>query len=91
MVLDRCRLVGGVLAAECPRRLSCTLGDNPGEPSVYVTREPRPLDEATTVRLIIDAPWPPADGTDDLEASWLPVLSGLVTQLGVDPGTAGLR
>jgi hypothetical protein len=48
-------------------------------------------DEATIVRLIIYEPWPPADDTDDLEARWLPVLSGLVTQLGVYPGTAGLQ
>ena len=34
-------------------------------------------------------PWPPAGETEGLEAAWVVVLSGLVTQLGVDPGTTG--
>ena len=34
-------------------------------------------------------PWPPAGETEGLEAAWLVVPSGLVTQLGVHPGTTG--
>jgi len=34
-------------------------------------------------------PWPLAGETEGLEATWLVVLSGLVTQLGVHPGTTG--
>jgi uncharacterized protein YndB with AHSA1/START domain len=88
---DRWRLVGEVLVAERPRRLSYTLGDRPGEPSVYLTWELRPLDDATVIRLFVDEPWPPAyaDDVDDLEATWLPALSALVAELGVYPGTAG--
>lgn len=88
LALDRWRVVGEVLVADRPRRLSYTLGDHPGEPSVYITWELRPLDDATIVRLAVDEPWPLADTADDLEAAWLPVLSGLVTQLGAHPGTA---
>ena len=34
-------------------------------------------------------PWPPAGETTGLGATWLVVPSGLVTQLGVHPGTTG--
>jgi uncharacterized protein YndB with AHSA1/START domain len=91
MTVDRWCLVGDVLVAERPRRLCYTLGDRPGEPSVYVTWELRPLDDATVVRLSVDEPWTLTDNTDGLEAAWLPVLSGLVAQLGAHPGTAGLE
>jgi uncharacterized protein YndB with AHSA1/START domain len=38
MTLDnQWRLIGDVLVAERPRRLSYTLGDRPGEPEVYVS------------------------------------------------------
>jgi hypothetical protein len=88
MTLDQWRLVGEVLVADRPRRLCYALGDRPGEPSVYVTWELRPLEDATVIRLSVDEPWTLTDNTDDLEAIWLPVLSGLVTQLGLHPGTA---
>jgi uncharacterized protein YndB with AHSA1/START domain len=78
---DRWRLTGEVLVAEPPRRLSYTLGDRLGEPSVYVSWELRAIDDATIIRLYVDEPLPQADVTDDLEAAWLPVLSGLVTRL----------
>jgi hypothetical protein len=89
MALDQWRLVGDVLVADRPRRLTYTLGDRLGEPSVYVTWELRSHAEGTVVRLAVDEPWPFTDDTDDLEATWLPVLSGLVTLLGVHPGPAG--
>jgi uncharacterized protein YndB with AHSA1/START domain len=78
---DQARLTGDVLVAERPGRLSYTLGDRPGQPSVYVNWELRALGDATIVRLYVDEPWPDADPTDDLEAAWLPVLYDLVTYL----------
>ena len=78
---DQWRLTGEVLVAERPRRLSYTLGDRSGEPSAYVSWELRTVDDATIIRLYVDEPLPQADVTDDLEAAWLPVLSGLVTRL----------
>jgi uncharacterized protein YndB with AHSA1/START domain len=39
---DHWRLTGEVLAAERPRRLSYTLDDPPGSPSVYITWELHP-------------------------------------------------
>jgi uncharacterized protein YndB with AHSA1/START domain len=78
---DQWRLTGEVLAAERPRRLSYTLDDPPGAPTVYVTWELRGVDEGTIIRLHVDEPWPLADNTDDLETAWLPVLSGLVKHL----------
>lgn len=89
MTLDRWRLAGEVLGADCPRRLCYTLGDHPGKPSVYVTWELRPVADGTVVQLAVDEPWPVAGDADDLETAWLPVLCGLVTTLGVHPGTAG--
>ncbi len=78
---DQWRLTDEVLVAERPRRLSYTLGDRPGEPAVYVSWELRAIGDATIIRLYVDEPLPQADVTDDLEAAWLPVLSGLVTCL----------
>ena len=78
---DQARLTGDVLVAERPRRLSYTLGDHPGQPSVYVNWELRALGDATIVRLYVDEPWPDADPTHDLEAAWLPVLYDLVAYL----------
>jgi uncharacterized protein YndB with AHSA1/START domain len=78
---DQWRLTGRVLSAEQPRRLSFTLDDPPGTPSVYVTWELRSADGATIIRLYVDEPWPLVNGTDDLEITWLPVLSGLIKHL----------
>ena len=78
---DQARLTGDVLVAERPRRLSYTLGDHPGQPSVYVNWELRALGDATIVRLYVDEPWPDADPIHDLEAAWLPVLYDLVAYL----------
>jgi uncharacterized protein YndB with AHSA1/START domain len=78
---DQWRLTGKVLAAERPWRLSYTLDDPPGAPSVYVTWELRRTGDGTIIRLNVDEPWPLASSTEDLESAWLPVLSGLVRRL----------
>jgi uncharacterized protein YndB with AHSA1/START domain len=75
------RLTGQVLAAERPHRLSYTLDDPPGTPSVYVTWELRHTDDGTIIHLNVDEPWPLTGSGDDLESAWLPVLSGLVKHL----------
>lgn len=74
------RLTGEVLAADPPRHLCYTLGDQPGEPCVYVRWELRAAPGQTFIRLYVDEPWSRA-GADCLEAAWLPVLSGLVGHL----------
>jgi uncharacterized protein YndB with AHSA1/START domain len=83
---DQWRLSGEVLAAERPHRLSCTLDDPPGSPSVYVTWELRRTGDGTIIRRTVDEPWPLASSTEDLESAWLPVLSSLVKHL--EPGPA---
>jgi uncharacterized protein YndB with AHSA1/START domain len=85
---DQWRLTGEVLAAEHPHRLSYTLNDPPGSPSVYVTWELRRTDDGTIIRLNVDEPWPLADSTEDLESVWLPVLSGLVKHLERGPASS---
>ena len=75
------RLTGEVLAAERPCRLSYTLDDPRGSPSVYVTWQLRATGDGTIIRLNVDEPWPLAGSSDDLESAWLPVLSGLVSHL----------
>jgi len=47
---DQWRLTGEVLAAERPRRLSYTLDDPPGSPSVYVTWELHGTSDGTIIR-----------------------------------------
>jgi uncharacterized protein YndB with AHSA1/START domain len=89
MTMDGSHLVGEVLVADPPRRLCYTLGAQPGEPPVYVTWELSPLGDGTVIRLAVDEPWPFISEADDLEAVWLPVLSGLVAQVGAHPGTPG--
>ena len=81
------RLTGQVLAAERGRRLSYTLDDPPGSPSVYVTWELHATGEGTIIRLNVDEPWPLAPSTQDLETAWLPVLSGLVNHLERGPSS----
>jgi uncharacterized protein YndB with AHSA1/START domain len=85
------RLTGAVLAAERPHRLSYTLDDPPGSPSVYVTWELHGTSDGTIIRLNVDEPWPLADSTEDLESAWLPVLSGLVKHLERGPSSPSDR
>ena len=88
---DPWRLSGEVLAAERPDRLSYTLDDPPGSPSVYVTWELRRTDDGTIIRLDVDEPGPPVGSTEDLESAWLPVLSGLVKHLEQGPASPSTR
>ena len=85
------RLTGEVLAAERPRRLSYTLEDPPGSPSVYVTWELRYTSEGTIIRLNVDEPWPLRSSSEDLESTWLPVLSSLVKHLEPGPSSPSKR
>ena len=78
---DQWRLTGEVLAAERPHRLSYTLDDPPGSPTVYVTWELRRTADGTIIHLNIDEPAPLTRSTEDLEHAWLPVLSSLVKHL----------
>ena len=66
------RLTGEVLAAERPCRLSYTLDDPPGCPSVYVTWELHHTSDGTIIRLNVDEPWPLASSTDDLQSACFP-------------------
>ena len=84
---DQWRLTGEVLAAERPHRLSYTLDDPPGCPSVYVTWELHHTSDGTIIRLNVDEPSPLPDSTEDLESAWLPVLSGLVKHLERGPAS----
>ena len=81
------RLTGQVLAAEPPHRLSYTLDDPPGSPSVYVTWELHGTSDGTIIRLNVDEPSPLPGNTEDLERAWLPVLSGLVKHLERGPSS----
>jgi uncharacterized protein YndB with AHSA1/START domain len=81
------RLTGQVLAAEPPRRLSYTLDDPPGSPSVYVTWELHGTSDGTIIRLNVDEPSPLPDNTEDLESAWLPVLASLVNHLEQGPSS----
>jgi len=81
------RLTGEVLAAEQPHRLSYTLDDPLGSPSVYVTWELRATGEGTIIHLDVDEPWPLAGSTQDLESAWLPVLSILVNHVERGPSS----
>jgi uncharacterized protein YndB with AHSA1/START domain len=87
VLTDQWRLTGEVLAAEQPHRLSYTLEDACGSPSVYVTWELSRTDDGTIIRLNVDEPWPFVSSSEDLESAWLPVLSGLVKQLERGPSS----
>ena len=84
---DPWRLSGEVLAAERPHRLSYTLDDPRGSPSVYVTWQLRATGDGTIIRLNVDEPWPLAGSSARLESAWLPVLSGLVNHLERGPSS----
>ena len=88
---DQWRLTGEVLAAGRPHRLSYTLDDPPGSPSVYVTWELRRTGDETIIRLNADEPWPLAGSSEDLESAWLPVRSGLVKHLERGPSSPSER
>ncbi len=72
-------LTGEVLHTEPPRRLTYSLGDQPGAPSVYITWQLEPVAAGTLVRLYVDEPGPSA--SLDLELAWLPLLDTLQARL----------
>ena len=84
---DQWRLTGEVPAAERPTRLSYTLDDPPGSPSVYITWELRNTGDGTIIRLNVDEPWPLTNSSEDLESTWIPVLSSLVRHLERGPSS----
>ena len=84
---DQWRLTGEVLAAERPHRLSYTLDDPPGSPSVYVTWELHGTSVGTIIRPNVDESSPLPGNTEDLERARLPVLSGLVKHIEQGPAS----
>jgi hypothetical protein len=64
-----------VLRADPPRFLSYTLGDEPDNPSVYVTWEICAAHAETSVRLYIDEPDP--SPPNETEFVWLEVMAAL--------------
>jgi uncharacterized protein YndB with AHSA1/START domain len=75
-------LVGEVLVADRPHRLSFTLGDTLSNPSVFVTWELAHETDATIVYLTVDEPQPSRDANRQIELAWLPCLLKLTTLLG---------
>ena len=73
-------LVGEVLAAVEPRRLSYTLAVDDDHPETFVTWEIHDGhgDTGAIVRLYVDEP----DGTRSTRAAWMPVISALQAVLG---------
>ena len=74
-------LVGIVVVANRPQRLSYTLGDHADAPGAYVNWELRRDPAGTAIRLYIDEIDPCGDVAEALEAAWLPVLAALQAQL----------
>ena len=68
-------LLGEVLFAERPSRLSYVLAAGPEQPEVYITWEVRVRGGRSIVRLSVDE----ADTSDreEVEASWRPVVNAL--------------
>jgi hypothetical protein len=75
-------LVGQVLHADAPRRLSFMLQASANDPSVYLTWQLRPTSGGCAVRLQIDEVDDRATHDDELEDIWLPVLASLQALLG---------
>ena len=73
-------VVGEVIVAEPGARLTHTFGDEPDQPSVYVTWTLHADPSGTVIRLYVDELG--VDSTDeDVERAWLPVLRALQNQL----------
>jgi uncharacterized protein YndB with AHSA1/START domain len=79
---DGYSLIGRVLHAEAPRRLSFMLQATADDPSVYLTWQLRPTDGGCVVRLQIDEVDDDVTGDDEIESIWLPVLASLQELLG---------
>jgi hypothetical protein len=73
---DRPALIGRILCTRPNERLSYVLQAGLDDPPVYLTWLIRPSPGGSTVRLQIDE-IDSADGADEAEDTWLPVLAGL--------------
>jgi hypothetical protein len=73
---DRTELIGRVLHAQRPERLSYVLQSGPHDPPTYLTWLIRPASGGCTIRLEIDEV-DNADSREDAEDVWLPVLAAL--------------
>lgn len=79
---DGYSLVGRVLHAEEPSRLSFVLQASADDPSVYLTWQLRPAVGGCVVRLQIDEVDDHVTDDDEIENMWLPVLASLQALLG---------
>jgi uncharacterized protein YndB with AHSA1/START domain len=75
-------VVGEVLTADRPHRLSFTLGDTLTDPAVFVTWELAHDTDTTIVRLTVDETEPHRDTIREMELAWLPVIQKLTALLG---------
>ena len=73
-------LVGQVIHAEAPCRLSYYLAAGPEDPPTYVTWQIRSSPAGSTIRLQIDETETP-DTVEEAEDTWLPVLAALQRHL----------
>jgi uncharacterized protein YndB with AHSA1/START domain len=76
-------LTGRTLCSRPPERLSYVLQAGPEDPPVYLTWLIRSSPVGCTIRLQIDE-IDCADGPDDAEDTWLPVLAALQNLLAAD-------
>ena len=79
---DGYSLIGRVLHAEQPHRLSFVLQASADDPSVYLTWQLRPAAGGCVVRLQIDEVDDHVTDDDEIENIWLPVLASLQALLG---------
>jgi len=78
--------MGEVLAAISPIQLSFTLTSGDGQPATYLTWEVREVPAGAVVRLHLDEVGGAFDTSEDVEDSWLPVITRLEALLaGSDP------
>ena len=75
-------VVGQVMHADQPCRLSYYLSAGPDDPPTYVTWQVRRSPSGSTIRLQIDETDPSvADTDEEAEDTWLPVLAALQRHL----------
>jgi uncharacterized protein YndB with AHSA1/START domain len=74
-------LVGEVLAADRPHRLSFTLGDTLTDPSVFITWDLARDTDTTIIRLTVDETQPHRDAAREMELAWLPLILRLTALL----------
>jgi uncharacterized protein YndB with AHSA1/START domain len=75
-------LVGEVLRAEPPTRLSYTLSSGRGQPDTYITWELRADLGGSIVRLFVDDPDAGGESSVDVDECWLPILAALQQLVG---------